>query len=66
VRGSGLGLIEDIVVGIVGAFVGGWSFNQLGWQAPFAGTAGVITVAFLGAVVVLAALRLVRGARVRL
>ena len=63
--GSGFGVIGDIVLGIVGAFVGGWTFNQLGWQAPFAGLAGVIAVAFLGAVIVLGALRLVRRSTAR-
>lgn len=57
---SGFGLIGDILLGIVGAFVGGWTFNELGWQTPFAGTAGVVAVAFVGAVLVLLALRLVR------
>lgn len=59
-RGSGFGLLGDIALGIVGAFVGGWTFHQLGWHAPFTGLPGVITVAFVGAVVVLLALRLIR------
>jgi uncharacterized membrane protein YeaQ/YmgE (transglycosylase-associated protein family) len=28
--GSGYGLIGDIVIGILGAFVGGWIFDRLG------------------------------------
>ena len=28
--GTGYGLIGDIIIGIVGAFVGGWIFNSLG------------------------------------
>ena len=64
-RGSGFGLVGDIVLGVVGAFVGGWTFQQLGWHAPFAGLAGVIVVALIGAVIVLAALRLIRGAMSR-
>jgi uncharacterized membrane protein YeaQ/YmgE (transglycosylase-associated protein family) len=59
-RGSGYGIIGDIVVGIIGAFVGSWAFRELGWQAPFEGIAGVIAVAFVGAVLVLLVLRLVR------
>jgi uncharacterized membrane protein YeaQ/YmgE (transglycosylase-associated protein family) len=58
-RGSGYGVLGDIVVGIVGAFVGSWTFRELGWQAPFTGLAGVIAVAFCGAVLVLVAVRLV-------
>lgn len=61
-RGSGFGLLGDIALGIAGAVVGGWMFHQLGWQAPFAGIAGAIAVAFLGAVIVLAGLLLIRGA----
>jgi uncharacterized membrane protein YeaQ/YmgE (transglycosylase-associated protein family) len=64
-RGTGLGIIEDVVLGIVGAFVGSWVFHQLGWRAPFDGIVGVITVAFAGAVIVLGTLRLIRGARAR-
>ena len=60
ISGYGFGLVGDIVLGIVGAFVGGWTFRELGWRAPFAGLAGVITVAFVGAVVVLLVLRAIR------
>jgi uncharacterized membrane protein YeaQ/YmgE (transglycosylase-associated protein family) len=59
--GIGYGLLGDIVVGIVGAFVGGWLFRSLGWHSPFAGLAGTIFVAFIGAVVLILVLRLIRG-----
>ena len=58
--GTGLGIIGDIIVGIVGAFVGGWLFRQLGVTSPFGGLAGIIFVAFIGAVVLLFIIRLVR------
>lgn len=58
VRGSGFGVVGDIVLGIAGAFIGGWGFQQLGWHAPIAGIGGVIIVAFLGAVFLLLVLRL--------
>ena len=61
--GTGYGLIGDIIIGIVGAFVGGWLFAQLGVSSPFGGMAGVIFVAFIGAVVLLFILRLIRGGR---
>jgi uncharacterized membrane protein YeaQ/YmgE (transglycosylase-associated protein family) len=61
--GTGYGLIGDIIVGIVGAFVGGWLFAQLGVSSPWGGLAGTIFVAFIGAVVLLFILRLIRGAR---
>jgi uncharacterized membrane protein YeaQ/YmgE (transglycosylase-associated protein family) len=61
VGGTGYGLLGDIIIGIIGAFVGGWLFQALGWHAPMAGLAGVIFVAFIGAVVSLVVLRLIRG-----
>ena len=63
--GSGYGLIGDIIIGIVGAFVGGWVFRVLGAGSPFGGLAGVIFVAFIGAVVLLFLLRVIRSATVR-
>jgi uncharacterized membrane protein YeaQ/YmgE (transglycosylase-associated protein family) len=60
VMGGGYGIIGDIIIGIVGAFVGGWLFRQLGWHTPFAGLAGTIFIAFIGAIVLLFLLRLIR------
>jgi uncharacterized membrane protein YeaQ/YmgE (transglycosylase-associated protein family) len=59
--GTGYGIIGDNVIGIVGAFVGGWLFTQLGISTPIAGMGGTIFVAFIGAVVLLFILRLIRG-----
>ncbi len=59
---GGYGLLGDIVVGILGAFIGGWIFGKMGWGTPFPGLAGVIFVAFIGAVVLLLILRLIRRA----
>lgn len=63
VMGGGFGLIGDIVIGIVGAFIGGWIFRQLGVSSPIAGLGGTIFVAFIGAVVLLFLLRLIRRGR---
>jgi uncharacterized membrane protein YeaQ/YmgE (transglycosylase-associated protein family) len=63
--GIGYGLVGDIIVGIVGAFIGGWLFRSMGWGSPFGGLAGVIFVAFIGAVLLLFILRLIRGATTR-
>jgi len=63
--GTGYGLIGDIIIGIVGAFVGGWLFGQLGISSPFGGLAGTIFVAFIGAVVLLFILRLIRRSSAR-
>jgi len=60
VVGGGFGIIGDIIIGIVGAFVGGWIFSKLGVDSPFVGLAGTIFVAFIGAVVLLFLLRLIR------
>lgn len=62
---GGYGVLMDIVVGIVGAFIGGWVFVKAGWHAPFAGLAGTIFVAFVGAVILLLVLRLLHRASYR-
>lgn len=61
--GIGYGILGDIVVGIVGAFVGSWLFSLLGVASPFSGLAGTIFIAFIGAVVLLVVLHLIRGSR---
>ncbi len=56
------GLIMDIIVGIVGAFIGGFIFNALNLGGGVTGINIVsILVAFIGAVVLLAILRAVSG-----
>jgi uncharacterized membrane protein YeaQ/YmgE (transglycosylase-associated protein family) len=47
-----LGLIESILVGILGAFIGGWLFGVLGISVG-GGLVGTIVVALVGAVVLL-------------
>jgi uncharacterized membrane protein YeaQ/YmgE (transglycosylase-associated protein family) len=59
--GIGFGIIGDIIIGIIGAFVGGWVFSRMGWTSPFGGLAGTIFVAFIGAVLLLFILHLLRG-----
>jgi uncharacterized membrane protein YeaQ/YmgE (transglycosylase-associated protein family) len=60
VVGGGYGLVGDIVVGIVGAFLGGFVFRSLHLRTPFHGLASTIFVAFIGAVLLLLVLRLLR------
>jgi len=60
VVGGGYGVIGDIVVGVVGSFLGGWLFREFHIATPIGGLAGRIIVAFIGAVVLLLLLRLVR------
>jgi uncharacterized membrane protein YeaQ/YmgE (transglycosylase-associated protein family) len=64
-RGGGYGLIGDIIVGIVGALIGGFLAANL-LNMPNAVNGINITsllVAFVGALVLLAILRLVSGRR---
>jgi uncharacterized membrane protein YeaQ/YmgE (transglycosylase-associated protein family) len=60
-RGHGFGLIGDLVVGLIGALVGGLVAG-LFIQGSI-GFIGSIIVAFLGAIILLALLRLVSGRR---
>jgi len=61
VKGGGFGLLGDIVVGIVGAFVGGWLLPRLGVHLG-AGFVPVVANATIGAVVLLLLIRLIRRA----
>ncbi len=58
VVGGGYGVIGDIVVGIVGSFLGALIFGSLHIASPLGGIAGTIFVAFIGAIVLLLLLRL--------
>jgi uncharacterized membrane protein YeaQ/YmgE (transglycosylase-associated protein family) len=63
VRGGGSGVLSDILIGIVGAFLGGVIFRAAGWHVPIAGYGGLIFVAFCGAAVLLVVMRLVSRRR---
>lgn len=58
-KGSGYGLLTNVILGIIGAFVGGWLFKELGL---YAGTslASTILTSMVGAIVVIAIARLIR------
>jgi uncharacterized membrane protein YeaQ/YmgE (transglycosylase-associated protein family) len=60
VQGTGLGLLGDIVVGIVGAFIGDWLLPQL-HIALGSGILASILNATIGAIVLLVIIKLVRG-----
>ena len=51
-RGGGFGLLINIILGIVGAFVGNWLFNVLGVSIG-SGVVGDLITGFIGSVVVL-------------
>jgi uncharacterized membrane protein YeaQ/YmgE (transglycosylase-associated protein family) len=58
-RGGGFGIVGDIVVGILGAIIGGFLAGLLGLGAS--GLVGTIIIAFLGACVLIALLRVLSG-----
>ncbi len=60
-KGSGFGLLGDLVVGVVGAFLGGFLFHLLG-LFPGSGLIPSLIVAVIGAVVLLWLIRLVKRA----
>jgi uncharacterized membrane protein YeaQ/YmgE (transglycosylase-associated protein family) len=60
-KGGGFGIVGDIVLGVVGAVVGGFLFRQLGLSAG-GGLVGALIVATVGAVVLLFVVRLVKHA----
>jgi uncharacterized membrane protein YeaQ/YmgE (transglycosylase-associated protein family) len=62
VQGTGLGLINDLVIGVIGAFIGDWLIPQLGIHLQ-PGIVGAIINATIGAVLLLLAIRLLHGPR---
>ena len=58
--GRWVGLIGDLIVGLVGAFIGDWLLPRLGIHLG-TGILSLILNAFIGAVVLLLILRLVGG-----
>ena len=59
VKGSGYGLIGDIVVGILGGLIAGWLLPQVGIVIG-SGIIAAIIDAFIGAVILLIVLRLIQ------
>ena len=56
--GKGMGLLWDIVAGILGAFLGGWLAGLIGIHVdPGTFTIGGLLSAFIGAVIVLVVFR---------
>ena len=62
IKGSGFGLIGNIVVGVIGALIGGWLAGAVfNIHNPISGfNLTTFTVALLGAVIVLHIARLLR------
>ena len=59
-KGGGFGVIGDMVVGVIGALLGGWLFGVMGISAG--GLIGAIVTAFVGAVILILILRMIKRA----
>jgi uncharacterized membrane protein YeaQ/YmgE (transglycosylase-associated protein family) len=59
-KGGGYGAVMDIVLGIVGAVVGGWLMSVVGIHAG--GLIGTIIVAIIGAVILIWITRMLKKA----
>jgi len=61
-KGSGFGLVGNIVIGVLGALVGGYLFRSMGiWSDG--GLLGTLVTSLVGAIVLLFLLSLVRKPR---
>jgi uncharacterized membrane protein YeaQ/YmgE (transglycosylase-associated protein family) len=60
VRGTGFGLIGDLLVGVAGAFVASWLFPRFGIHLG-TGIVSEIIFSALGAIILLLIVRLIRG-----
>ena len=61
VKGGGYGIVGDIIVGVMGALIGGFLFQRSG-AFTGSGLLGSLIVATIGAVVLLFGLRLIKRA----
>jgi uncharacterized membrane protein YeaQ/YmgE (transglycosylase-associated protein family) len=61
VKGGGFGIIGDIVVGVIGALLGGYLFSLFGVSTG-GGLLGSLIVATIGAIILLFGIRLVKSA----
>ncbi len=59
-KGRGFGVVINMVVGVIGAFFGGWLLPRLGLS--FGGDIGLFITAFIGAVILLAVIGLIKKA----
>ena len=64
VNHTGEGVIMDIVLGVVGALVGGWLFTHFGAMGITGFNVYSMLVAVVGAVIVLFLAHMIRGRRV--
>src|ERR1700688_1402705 len=62
VDGGGFGLIVDLIVGVLGAFIGDWVLPRLHIQLGV-GTVALVINATIGAILLLVIIRVVAGSR---
>ena len=62
VDGGGFGLIGDLIVGVLGAFIGDWLLPRLHIQLGV-GTVALVINATIGAILLLVIIRVVAGSR---
>ena len=60
-KGGGFGLVGDLIVGVIGALLGGFLFGLFGLAAT--GMLGSLVTATVGAVVLIALLRVINRPR---
>jgi uncharacterized membrane protein YeaQ/YmgE (transglycosylase-associated protein family) len=60
VKGSGMGILLDLLVGVVGSVLGGWVFGLLGLAAY--GLIGQLVMATIGAILLLLIIRAIKRA----
>ena len=58
VKGGGFGLIGDLVVGVIGSYIGGYLFKV--FDLSVYGTIGEIIMATIGAILLLWIIRLIK------
>ncbi|HEY0562251.1 MAG TPA: GlsB/YeaQ/YmgE family stress response membrane protein [Methylophilus sp.] len=58
-KGGGYGLVGDLIVGVIGALLGGFLFSSAGVSAG-GGIIGSLIVATIGAIVLIFILRLIK------
>jgi uncharacterized membrane protein YeaQ/YmgE (transglycosylase-associated protein family) len=60
-KGGGSGLGSDLIMGVIGSFLGGFLFDLLGLSAS--GPVGSLVTATVGAIVLISGLRLINRRR---
>jgi uncharacterized membrane protein YeaQ/YmgE (transglycosylase-associated protein family) len=61
-KGGGYGIVVDIILGLLGAILGGWVFGLLGLNTAGNGLIYSVLVAFVGAIILIWITRLLKKA----